>query len=91
MIGAILIASVSDGMNVMNVSSYWQPLVIGVIILTGVMLDTHRRSLTGQRLGTLLTRLWRSPSATKTKESETLSVSTVEKVAESVTLGKSEQ
>ena len=63
MIGAVLIASVSDGMNVMNVSSYWQPLVIGVIILVGVMLDTYRRRLAGQRPGALFRRLWTSPSA----------------------------
>jgi ribose transport system permease protein len=50
MIGAVLIAAVSDGMNVANVSSYWQPLVIGVIILAGVSLDTYRRYVTGRGL-----------------------------------------
>lgn len=45
LLGAVLIATVSNGMNVIGVSSYWQPLVIGVIILVGVVLDTHRRSL----------------------------------------------
>ncbi|MDO5671257.1 MAG: ABC transporter permease [Actinomycetaceae bacterium] len=44
-LGAILIAEVSNGMNVIGVSSYWQPLVIGVIILVGVLIDTNRRSL----------------------------------------------
>lgn len=43
--GAILIAEVSNGMNVIGVSSYWQPLVIGVIILVGVLIDTNRRNL----------------------------------------------
>ncbi|NYJ29593.1 ABC transporter permease subunit [Galbitalea soli] len=47
MIGAVLIATVSDGMNVTNVNSYWQPLVIGVIILLGVAIDTYRRSRRG--------------------------------------------
>lgn len=47
LIGAVLIAAVSGGMNVTNVDSYWQPLVIGVIILAGVALDTYRRSLRG--------------------------------------------
>jgi ribose transport system permease protein len=41
-IGAVLIAVVSDGMDIMNVSSYWQPLVIGLIILVGVTIDTLR-------------------------------------------------
>ncbi|MEA5053501.1 MAG: ABC transporter permease, partial [Propionicimonas sp.] len=44
MIGAVLIASVSNGMNVLNVQSYWQSLVIGLIILAGVTFDTLRRS-----------------------------------------------
>lgn len=48
MIGAVLIAAVSNGMNVLSVSSYWQSLVIGMIILVGVSLDTFRRSLAGR-------------------------------------------
>jgi ribose transport system permease protein len=49
LLGAVLIATVSNGMNVVGVQSYWQPLVIGLIILGGVILDTYRRqsSLTG--------------------------------------------
>lgn len=48
MIGAVLIAVVSNGMNVINVQSYWQSLVIGVIILIGVSFDTFRRARAGQ-------------------------------------------
>jgi ribose transport system permease protein len=48
MIGAVLIAVVSNGMNVINVQSYWQSLVIGVIILLGVTFDTFRRARTGK-------------------------------------------
>lgn len=44
MIGAMLIAAISNLMNVMNVSAYWQPLVIGLIILFGVTFDTLRSS-----------------------------------------------
>jgi len=43
MIGAVMIAAVSNGMNVLNVQSYWQSLVIGLIILAGVSFDTLRR------------------------------------------------
>lgn len=43
MLGAVLIATVSNGMNILNVSSYWQSLVIGLIILGGVAYDTRRR------------------------------------------------
>lgn len=45
LLGAVLIATVSNGMNVVGVQSYWQPLVIGVIILAGVIIDTYRRQL----------------------------------------------
>ncbi|WP_291039658.1 ABC transporter permease [Herbiconiux sp.] len=48
MIGAVLIAAVSNGMNVLSVQSYWQSLVIGVIILVGVSFDTLRRSRAGR-------------------------------------------
>ncbi|MDZ8274787.1 ABC transporter permease [Microbacterium aquimaris] len=54
LLGALLIATVSNGMNVLGVQSYWQPLVIGVIILGGVIIDTHRRQLS---LSSLLGRL----------------------------------
>ncbi|CAA9564232.1 MAG: hypothetical protein AVDCRST_MAG59-2832, partial [uncultured Thermomicrobiales bacterium] len=57
MIGAVLIAAVSNGMNVLSVSSYWQPLVIGLIILAGVSLDTYRRALAGRPLPSALARL----------------------------------
>lgn len=40
MIGATMIASISNLMNVMNINAYWQPLVIGIIILGGVIIDT---------------------------------------------------
>lgn len=46
LLGAILIATVSNGMNVVGVDSFWQPLVIGVIILLGVSLDAMRRRIT---------------------------------------------
>ncbi|MDQ4501283.1 ABC transporter permease [Sinomonas sp. ASV322] len=48
MIGAVLIAVVSNGMNVLNVQSYWQSLVIGLIILVGVSFDTLRRYRAGK-------------------------------------------
>lgn len=45
LLGAVLIATVSNGMNVIGVDSYWQPLVIGLIILLGVILDSYRHRL----------------------------------------------
>jgi ribose transport system permease protein len=58
MIGAVLIAGVSNGLNVLNVSSYWQPLVIGVIIVTAVALDSYRRNRAQAPLPGILRRLW---------------------------------
>lgn len=48
MLGAMLIATISNLMNVLNVSAYWQPLVIGVIILIGVTFDTLRSARRGK-------------------------------------------
>lgn len=54
LLGAVLIAAVSNGMNVVGVQSYWQPLVIGVIILLGIILDTYRRRVS---IGDVLQRM----------------------------------
>ncbi|MDR2381461.1 MAG: ABC transporter permease [Bifidobacteriaceae bacterium] len=59
LVGSILIATVSNGMNVLGVESYWQPLVIGAIILVGVILDTYRREVS---LSTLLRRKAHRPT-----------------------------
>lgn len=59
LLGAVLIATVSNGMNVLGVQSYWQPLVIGLIILGGVILDTSRRR---SSLSRLLARRRQSPA-----------------------------
>jgi ribose transport system permease protein len=73
-IGATLIAVVSNGLNVLNVSSYWQSLVVGLIILVGVFFDVNRARLAGTPIVARLVR--RRPkdsipaqeSATKEKE-----------------------
>ncbi len=61
LLGALLIATVSNGMNVVGVDSFWQPLVIGVIILVGVSLDAARRRLAGS--GGMKRWFQRTPSA----------------------------
>ena len=66
LLGAVLIATVSNGMNVIGVESYWQPLVIGVIILAGVTLDTYRRRMP---LSQLLRRRPAADAATTTTPS----------------------
>lgn len=47
-VGALIIGTLSDGMNILNVDSYWQPLVIGVVILIAVTIDTLRSSEQGK-------------------------------------------
>jgi ribose transport system permease protein len=36
-------------MTLLSVPSFWQPLVIGLIILFGVILDTYRRRMSEVR------------------------------------------
>ncbi|MCT1443289.1 ABC transporter permease [Corynebacterium glucuronolyticum] len=48
-LGALLIAEVSNGLNVIGVNAYWQPLVIGAIILIGVLIDTNRQKISFRR------------------------------------------
>ena len=38
-LGAIILAMVINGMNLLNVHSTWQPLVVGVVLLAAVLLD----------------------------------------------------
>ncbi|MFV0452418.1 MAG: ABC transporter permease [Propioniciclava sp.] len=43
-IGCILVAVLSNGLTLLNVSSYWQMVVKGLIIVLAVILDTRIRS-----------------------------------------------
>ncbi|MBK8049303.1 MAG: ABC transporter permease [Anaerolineales bacterium] len=63
LLGAVLIAAVSNGMNVVGVPSYWQPLVIGLIILTGVTIDTYRRRVSFGELARRFGRRQPQPAA----------------------------
>lgn len=69
LLGAILIATVSNGMNVVGVDSFWQPLVIGVIILLGVSLDAARRRITiAEGIRRLFSRSGEAPPPTSATE-----------------------
>jgi ribose transport system permease protein len=67
LLGALLIATVSNGMNVVGVDSFWQPLVIGVIILVGVSMDAVRRRLASSGG---MNRLFRRPPSTTNPETQ---------------------
>ena len=56
LLGAIVIGTLTEGMDVLDLNTYWQPLVIGIVILLAVMLDTWKTGL----LRTLMRRLRRA-------------------------------
>lgn len=43
LIGALIIGVLRNGLNLLNVSSFWQQVVIGIVIAIAVMTDTLRR------------------------------------------------
>ncbi|MER7897035.1 substrate-binding domain-containing protein [Streptomyces sp. NPDC096046] len=43
LIGALILAVLRNGLNLMNVSAFWQQVVIGVVIALAVLFDTLRR------------------------------------------------
>ncbi|MHB1302906.1 MAG: ABC transporter permease [Acidiphilium sp.] len=45
LLGAIVIGTLTEGMDVLDLNTYWQPLVIGIVILLAVMLDTWKTGL----------------------------------------------
>lgn len=71
MVGAVLIATVSNGMTLLSVPSFWQPLVIGVIILLGVVLDAYRRRLGELRRALMRTRASSSDEVLKEQREQT--------------------
>ncbi len=43
MVGALIISLVRNGMNILNVQTFWQQFVIGSVIILAVMLDQWRK------------------------------------------------
>ena len=43
-VGALLIGVLTNGLVIMHVSSYWQQVVIGLIIVAAVAFDTYAKS-----------------------------------------------
>ncbi|MDN0196953.1 substrate-binding domain-containing protein [Streptomyces sp. S.PNR 29] len=43
LIGALILAVLRNGLNLLNVSAFWQQVVIGVVIALAVLFDTARR------------------------------------------------
>jgi ribose transport system permease protein len=47
LIGALILAVLRNGLNLLSVSAFWQQVVIGVVIALAVLLDTVRRRAGG--------------------------------------------
>ncbi|MEU0376418.1 substrate-binding domain-containing protein [Streptomyces cyaneofuscatus] len=45
LIGALILAVLRNGLNLLSVSAFWQQVVIGVVIALAVLLDTLRRKV----------------------------------------------
>ena len=43
LIGALVLAVIRNGLNLLNVSSFWQQVVIGLVIALAVGMDVLRR------------------------------------------------
>ena len=43
LIGALIIAILRNGLNILNISAFWQQVAIGVIIIIAVFADQVRR------------------------------------------------
>jgi ribose transport system permease protein len=39
LIGALIMGVLNNGLNLLDISSYWQPVVKGVVILLAVLID----------------------------------------------------
>ncbi|WP_406477573.1 substrate-binding domain-containing protein [Streptomyces sp. NBC_01615] len=50
LIGALILAVLRNGLNLLSVSAFWQQVVIGVVIALAVLLDTVRRKAGAARL-----------------------------------------
>lgn len=48
LIGALILAVLRNGLNLLGVSAFWQLVVIGAVIALAVLLDTFRRRGSGQ-------------------------------------------
>ena len=49
LVGALLLALVLNGMNLLNIHSHWQPLVTGLIVLVAALVDVVSRRHTEAR------------------------------------------
>ena len=44
LLGALIMASVDNGLSLLNVEAFWQQIIKGLILMTAVLLDAKSRS-----------------------------------------------
>lgn len=45
LIGAVFIATLQNGMVILNITSFWQQVIMGIVVLIAVGLDKYRKSI----------------------------------------------
>jgi ribose transport system substrate-binding protein len=74
LIGALILAVLRNGLNLLSVSAFWQQVVIGVVIALAVLLDTVRRKAGATPAAT-------GPGGPKGKQAATYALAAVVTVA----------
>jgi ribose transport system permease protein len=49
LVGAVFIATLMNGLVILNVSAFWQQVLMGVVVLAAVAIDKYRKSLSVSR------------------------------------------
>jgi len=44
LVGAVFIATLQNGLVILNVTSFWQQVIMGIVVLIAVAIDKHRKS-----------------------------------------------
>lgn len=76
LIGALILAVLRNGLNLLSVSAFWQQVVIGVVIALAVLLDTARR-----KAGTSTAPAAADPGGNRRKQALTYTVAAVVTIA----------
>jgi ribose/xylose/arabinose/galactoside ABC-type transport system permease subunit len=69
-LGALIVGSVNNGMNILGIQSFWQTVVLGVVLVIAVGLDSALRTRARQ-LGTALVRRRRPEPAVPVRDEPT--------------------
>ncbi len=52
--GAMIIGVIKNGLNLLNVSSYLQQVVTGIIVIVAVLVDTFKNKAIGSKRKTVI-------------------------------------